>query len=451
MIGVLLLPLVIALALVPLRRWRFVATPLATTGALVTGISLLTMEMEPLLVMGRILELTSRQQAGLGYCSLLLAATLLMTYRLPQERLHYALAMLALTLLIAATAASSLTLGAILLQLGMLVSVMTLSSDEPGAAERGIRVVVLVVLAGMLLLFGSWALESSLAQPDQAGYPAMMRTTLVLGLIVALGVAPGTLYLGSAQAGASPLAIVVCNVLMPAAILFRAGELLGTGVSGGLLPTTVTLGLWIGAVTMIFGNLGALLQRNVGKMLGYVATADLGMVLIGLSLNSETSVALALVHFGIRGVALLLGGSSAGVLRQCYGRDDLSSLEGSYRLAPWAVVGTLAAGLCLAGFPPFSGFSTRLSLLRELAQNQWTWIPWLVVASLGGIVALVRFGLAVTAPQGSTGQREPLWYRVTALPLMVLLLIVAAAPHLVHLLPPAWLDALFGRLLFPGA
>ena len=451
MIGVLLLPLVIAAALAPLRRWRFVVAPLATTAALVTGISLLRGAIDPLIVVGRILELSIRQQAGWGYCSLLLAATLITSYQLPQERLHFALALLGLSALIASTAAGSLSLGAILLLLGMILCVMTLASGAPGMADLGMRVLILVVVAGMLILLGSWSLERSLLLPDEPGYTGLARTTLALGVLLALGVAPGTLYLGSVQAGATPLAIILCNVLMPAAVLMRSGELVAADVSGQLLATIATLGVWLGAATVVLGNLGALVQRNVGKMLGYVSVADLGVVMLGLSLNSETGMALALVHFGIRGVALLLGGSAAGVLRQSYGHDDIEALEGAFRLAPWSVIGVSAAGLCLAGMPPWGGFVTRLSLLAELAEAYRWMVPWLVLASVGGCVALVRFGLAATASKGETGQREPTWYRVVGLVLTVVLLVTATAPYWVSMLPPMWQQVLFDRMLFPGS
>jgi len=188
MVGVLLLPLVIAVALAPMRRWRFVVAPLATTAALVTGISLLTGAVEPLIVIGRILELSGRQQVGWAYCSLLLAATLLTSYQLPQDRLHYTLALLGLSALIASTAAMSLSLGAILLLLGMLLCVMTLTSEAPWLADRGMRVLILVVVAGMLMLMGSWALERSLLLPDDPAYTGMARMTLTLGMLLALGI-----------------------------------------------------------------------------------------------------------------------------------------------------------------------------------------------------------------------------------------------------------------------
>jgi len=449
MVGVLLLPLVIAVALAPMRRWRFVVAPLATTAALVTGISLLTGAVEPLIVIGRILELSGRQQVGWAYCSLLLAATLLTSYQLPQDRLHYTLALLGLSALIASTAAMSLSLGAILLLLGMLLCVMTLTSEAPGMADRGMRVLILVVVAGMLMLMGSWALERSLLLPDDPAYTGMARMTLTLGMLLALGVAPGTLYLGSAQEGATPLAIVLCNVLLPAAVLMRAGEWVAADVNGQLLGTMTTLGVWLGAATVVLGSVGALLQRNVGKMLGYVSVADLGVVMLGLALDTETGIALALVHFGIRGVALLLGGNSAGVLRQSYGYDDMETLEGALRLAPWSVIGVLAAGLCLAGMPPWGGFVTRLSLLAELAEgNRWM-VPALILSSVGGCAALVRFGLAATARKGETGQREPTWYRVVALVLAGALLLTSFAPYWVSLLPSTWQQVLFEWMLFP--
>jgi len=451
MVGVLLLPLVIAVTVAPLRRWRYVVAPLATTAALVTGISLLTGAVEPLIVIGRILELSSRQQAGWAYCSLLLAATLLTSYQLPQERLHYALALLGLSALIASTAAGSLSLGAILLLLGMLLCVMTLTSDAPGMADRGMRVLILVVVAGMLILLGSWALERSLLLPDEPAYTGLARMTLALGMLLALGVAPGTLYLGSAQAGATPLAIVLCNVLLPAAVLMRAGELVASDASGQLLATLTTLGVWFGAATVVLGNLGALVQSNVGKILGYASVADLGVVTLGLALNSKTGIALALVHFGIRGVALLLGSNSVGVLRQSYGHDDLEALEGAFRLAPWSVIGVLAAGLCLAGMPPWAGFMTRLSLLAELAETYRWMVPGLILSCAGGCVALLRFGLAATAPKGETGQREPGWYRVVGLVLTGALLLTAFAPYWVSMLPPMWQQVLFDWMLFPGS
>ena len=450
MIIVLALPVAMGLVLLPLRRLRFLVVPLATAAALVTGVSLLTpAEIEPLVVMGRVLALSPRQQLSLAFCSFVLAVTMLFTHRIPQEPAAYSLALGALAVFIAATAARSMTLAALLLQLGMILSAMMLASAHPGAPMSGMRALVLFVLAGLFILLGSWALERAMMQPEQEGLGQIGQIALVLGLGLALGVAPLGSWLPSTFRSGNPLGTVVCSVLLSAAVLLRLDSIAQIISLDVHFINPAMLLVVAGLATGILANLGALLQRTMTGVLGYAAIADLGLVLIGLGLG-QASVGLALLHFALRGIAIVVVSMAVGVLQLCFGNDDIGQLAGSFRLAPWAVIGVLVGGFSLVGLPPTAGLTTRLSLYKVLSGAFATWTVILMISSLAPAWSLVRFALAAISPHIPSGRQEPLWYRLLTLPLLLIILSIGLMPQLLNLLPQEWLQLLFGGVLGPG-
>ena len=436
------LPIGVALVLVILRRFRVLASLLAA-GALIVLVATLLAErtVDSWLLFGRAMDLPALESAVLAWCFALLALTMLYTNRVPQGDLTYPVTLSVVALFIAATAFRNSALATLLLEAGIIVATLLVPSERPGAAMSGMRVLVLLALSGPLLLVAAWAMQSYGAQPNAARWAQMATVALALGFGIGLGVFPWHIWQPALYQHGRVLAVVVLNVVLPAILLLHLGNMLQTSTWPG--ERTVTLGLLLygGLLTAVAGSVMTLFQRSVGRVLAFVALADLGLVLVGLGLGTEASSRAALLHMGYRGVAVSAAMMGVGVLQQMLGGDTLDHLRSAFRRAPLAMLGVMVGGLSLAGLPLTAGFTTRLSLYGQLAADQPLWGLALIASSIGPIWAVARFSLAAWVSTPVSEEHEPVVPGIIIALLSLVLLVLGLWPNLLTTWAGAWLQS----------
>ncbi|MBK8907523.1 MAG: Na+/H+ antiporter subunit D [Rhodospirillales bacterium] len=127
---------------------------------------------------------------------------------------------------------------------------------------------------------------------------------------------------------------------------------------------THTLLLWVAALTMITGVLGAAAQTDVRRILSFHIVSQIGYMVLGLALYTPLAIAGAvfyLVHNILAKTSLFLVGGMMGRLGGC---QELSRIGGFYQSAPLLAVIFLIAAFSLAGFPPLSGFWAKFILVK---------------------------------------------------------------------------------------
>jgi NADH-quinone oxidoreductase subunit N len=173
----------------------------------------------------------------------------------------------------------------------------------------------------------------------------------------------------------------------------------------------------LAVLSMAIGNLAAIAQTNLKRMLAYSTIAHMGFMLLGLLsgvvggnwLNAADAYAASMFYvvtyvamsLGAFGMLLLL--SSKGV--EC---DQLEDLKGLNRRSPWTAFIMLVLMFSLAGVPPTAGFYAKLSVLSAVVNTGQIWLAVVaVVFSLIGaffylrIVKLMYFDEPRDTPQGS--------------------------------------------------
>ena len=121
--------------------------------------------------------------------------------------------------------------------------------------------------------------------------------------------------------------------------------------------------LWIAAVTMIVGVLGAAAQTDMRRILSFHIVSQIGYMVLGLALMTPlalTGAGFYLVHHIIVKANLFL---IAGVMKAIAGSNELSRIGGLYRSAPVLAALFLVPAFSLAGFPPLSGFWAKYVLI----------------------------------------------------------------------------------------
>ena len=168
--------------------------------------------------------------------------------------------------------------------------------------------------------------------------------------------------------------------------------------NGGTLPEPILIALWIMAVlTMTLGNIGALLQTRVKRMLAYSSISHSGYILIGIIAGPGAGFAAVLVYllgYGLSNTAtfavlasLKRGGGEVETL------DDLSGLRERHPAMAWAMA--ISAG-SLLGFPPLLGFWGKLLLfMAGIASGH---LVLVVIAALNSAISAWYYLRLVALP-----------------------------------------------------
>ncbi len=145
----------------------------------------------------------------------------------------------------------------------------------------------------------------------------------------------------------------------------------------------------LATLTMTVGNLIALAQKNVKRLLAYSSISHAGYALIGVVAFSQlgmTSVAFYLIAYVLTN---LLAFGVVAIVGRVTGSDEFSAYNGlSRRNAPLALA-MLVAFLSLAGMPPFVGFIAKFYVFLAAVNSNWVWLAF--VGVLNSIVGLYYY------------------------------------------------------------
>ena len=235
---------------------------------------------------------------------------------------------------------------------------------------------------------------------------------LVVGFGVKAAVVPMHTWLPDAHAAApSGISAMLSGIVIQSGLLamVRALAIFGVGPSSafsyGLLLA------FLAVLTMTVGNLIAMHQRDIKRLLAYSSIAQMGYILLGLGIGLEYGIAIALVGglFHILNHALMKGGAflAAGVLQDTYGTRDLDKLRGAGRRIPAAGLTFALFALGLAGVPPTAGFLSKLFIATGAVQAGGALGVFFVVALIANsVLSLAYYVPALTGLLARNGTRD---------------------------------------------
>ncbi len=212
-------------------------------------------------------------------------------------------------------------------------------------------------------------------QVDQSALAAGLGLVFA-GLLFKLGAVPGHPWVPDV-AEASPAPAAAFLTVVPKIAALAAIVRLVWLLPDGLLPWR-WLVAGIAALTMSLGNLAALQQDDVRRLLGWSSVSQAGYGL--LAVVAVGSAALATPALILFMVAYALGNVAAfGVVISLRGRTRLSDYQGLAGHRPWhAAIMTLAL-LSLTGIPPLIGFTAKFALFAAAIQAGFAWLALLAV------------------------------------------------------------------------
>lgn len=305
----------------------------------------------------------------------------------------------------------TLYLGLELLSLA-LYALVALDRDSARATEAAMKYFVLGALASGLLLYGmsmiygaTGTLEIS-AVFAQIFQQAVKPTVLVFGLVFLvaglafkLGVVPFHMWIPDVYHGApAPVALLIASAPKLAAFAMAMRLLVS-----GLLPLAEQWQLmlmFLAVLSIGLGNIAAIAQSNLKRMLGYSAISHMGFMLLGLlsgvvdgegrgMLNAYSSAmfyacAYVLMSLAAFGMIVLL--SRAG-----FEAESIDDFRGLNKRSPWFAAMMAVVMFSMAGIPFFVGFWAKLSVLQATVQANYLWLAvYAVVMSLIGAFYYLR-------------------------------------------------------------
>ena len=244
---------------------------------------------------------------------------------------------------------------------------------------------------------------------------------LAIGMFIAgfgfkMGLVPFHMWLPDTYEGAPPTITALLAAGTKKAGFAAALRIVIMGTVALNLDWTLALGI-IAVMTMTVGNIAAVLQKNLTRMLAYSSIGHAGYILIGISVAPFSGMGLQASLFHILNHAVMKGAAFIAVagIVATLAITHLDKLKGLGRKMPITGLGLVISLLALAGVPPLNGFWSKLMLFGasiDAGSVLW-WAPWLAVAGvLNSALSLAYYGWIIRKMyfEGETEKRvkEPL-------------------------------------------
>lgn len=352
-------------------------------------------------------------------------ATVLLSWRhvAPREAAHgeyYALLLASLSgmvLLAGANDLIALFLGLELLSIPLYVLCATEMRRE-GSLESGLKYLIIGSVGSATMLFGSalvYGATGAMGFPEiaEALRDETVRTSAlsvtgvgltVVGLAFKASVAPFHQWTPDVYEGAPTPITAFMAVATKAAVLAIAVRFLDLAVLNVSLVWQPALAI-LATITIVVGNVGALGQSSLKRMLAYSGVAQAGYMLAGVIVASRGGVE-ALVFYLAAYTAMNLAAFAVIVARQAErpDGDDLGAYRGLGADRPLLAWPLTIAMLGLAGFPLTAGFIGKFALIQASVEGGYTWLG--VVIVIGSMISLGYY-LKVVAVMWMTESPEP--------------------------------------------
>jgi proton-translocating NADH-quinone oxidoreductase chain N len=319
--------------------------------------------------------------------------------------------------------------------------------NQAGALEAGVKYILqsavgtLLVLMGIALVFalgGTLDLTAMRAALKDGGLLAAAAGGLfIIGFGVKTALVPLHTWLPDAHSQApSGVSALLSGVVIECGLIAMLRAL---GGLAGASPAWGPLLLAFGALNMLVGNLLALRQKEVKRLLAYSSVAQVGYMLVGFGLAASYGIYDGAAggffhlfnHAVMKGLAFLAAGVLLYSLHIANGShaalmvDDLNGASRKYPLTAFALSVAL---LALGGLPPLSGFMSKWQIVVAGATVRSTPVLWLVIfTGLNSVLSLGYYAPLVNRlyrrePSAAVQAGKPV-AALMALPLVVLVLL----------------------------
>ena len=273
-----------------------------------------------------------------------------------------------------------------------------LAYRRPESAEAALKYLVLSgtasasLLMGASLLFGSTGSLSVTAFATALGSDAILARTAVVMVLAALfvkaAIVPFHGWAPDAYEASSVTVTAYMATLVKAGVLLAALRLFG---EAGVGPAHASVLALLPIVSIVWGNLAAMRQANLRRMIAYSSIAHAGYLFLAFLGDGPGRFEAVVFYLVAYGVMNLLAFAALPPHQDDVARDSLETVKGLFHRNPFAAILIGMAMLSLAGIPPFPGFIGKFLIFKNVLAAGWTTVAVIgLVGSYLGIYFYLR-------------------------------------------------------------
>jgi NADH-quinone oxidoreductase subunit N len=316
--------------------------------------------------------------------------------RIPQYQVEYYVlglfAVLGMMILVSAYSFITIFLGLELFSLPV-YAMIAMQRDSEKCTEAAMKYFVVGAIATGMLLYGlsmlygaTRTLDVAMIAQTIATIPAQQQLILVFGLVFVLagiafklGAVPFHMWVPDIYEGAPSVVTLFISAAPKVAALALAVRLLVDAMPALALQWQPIL-IVIAFLSMALGNIAAIVQSNIKRMLAYSSIAHMGYMTLGL-LTATTAGYAAATFYSIAYV--IMTGVAFGMIvllsRAGFEAERIEDFQGLNNRSPWLAFVMLLVMFSMAGIPPLVGFMAKVAVLEALIRVH---LVWLAVAAL---------------------------------------------------------------------
>ncbi len=307
-------------------------------------------------------------------------------------------------------------------------ALVTMKRNDSRAAEAGVKYVIVGGLSTALTIYGISMIYGMAGTTDIAAIAAQtaidgMNWMLAVGLVCMvagygfkIAAVPFHMWAPDVYEGSpTPVSLFLAtgSKKMGLSVFFQIFMVLfvaGSSMSAICGEEVQYLFAIIAAFTMTVGNVVAIAQNNIKRMLAYSSIAQAGYILIALAVMNEYALSAGLFHMFthvfMKGGAFLVVGALI-----CVGvGEKISDYKGLAKRSPFLAAAMLLFLFSLAGIPPLAGFTSKFFLFNAAlggadgVTSQWVWLAF--IAILNSAISLYYYARVVKAMYIEKGATE---------------------------------------------
>ncbi len=293
--------------------------------------------------------------------------------------------LLGMMVLVSAYSMLTIYLGLEILSLS-LYAMVAMQRDSQSAPEAAMKYFVMGALASGFLLFGISMLYGAtgsinidvIAQAPHGETQAMLYrfalVFIVAGIAFKLGAVPFHMWIPDIYHG-TPTSVVAFVGSAPKIAAFGMITRLLVEALPQFSPDWREMLALLSIASMAVGNIGAVMQTNLKRLLAYSAIAHMGYFLIGFAAGSNEGYAASMFYVLIYALMTLGGfGMILFLSRAGFESDELYDIKGLWHKSPWYAAIMMLIMMSMAGIPPFIGFWPKLQVFLAAVHSEMYWL-----------------------------------------------------------------------------
>ncbi len=300
-------------------------------------------------------------------------------------------AVLGMMVLVSAHNLLTIYLGLELLSLS-LYALVAFNRDSADASEAAMKYFVLGALASGMLLYGISMLYGATGSLDIAEVTAALSASsememiqifalcfIVVGLAFKFGAVPFHMWVPDVYHGApTPVTLFIGSA--PKIAAFAMAMRLLEQTLGGLSADWQDMLTILAVLSLAIGNVIAIAQTNIKRMLAYSTISHVGFLILGLIAGTAEGYSAAM-FYAITYALMAIGGFGMIILlsRAGFEADRLDDFKGLNERSPWFALMMLILMFSMAGVPPTVGFYAKLSVLQAVIHVDMVWLAIVAV------------------------------------------------------------------------